>query len=652
MRFMQGVFLLSLGLLIAFGACRRNQPTLVDQNEAPDTQLWYAPPDSTEFEYLVHLYWRGVDNDGTAIRFIWTIKDSIIQGEEAWNPAEKLRDFRQGRMTSRTDSTFAFTAFREVSGLGVKKNRQAFLVAAIDDEGVIDPSPAWTEFIATIEELPVIHFATHIDGEVEAYIHRDIPKDTVGVMQPFDISFHGTSQNGYVNAYKFFPLTSGVFIKDQDIWNEDLTDTLVQLPNSGNDLLPSGVFKFAAHCRDGANAVSPVDAAPPNKRGVCQVVVNYDPQTQFLDVLNTYHTTAGMVEEDIIYNDGIPDTVPYKSFVRIRYWGADDDRDGKLECNELEPNKCIGFQVAYRSSSPYNAAANEFSLWQPRAGLHDTDPFSSTDSNTFFIGSLNYELLARALDEHDRPDGTPPSIRIVGNYSPRLDSVAVQDHLGNRLDLSIVDTLRWNFWMGEGYPYQCECDTVDKPQAWCFGPSDPPECQFKQFPENGSSFDYYKRFSLYIKAWGRDNPKDPPPSDKDPYGSGIKSWRYQVMNEQGQTVDLGKSVLGWFEQKSTSGNLVMNVLNDRIRWKVFYPGPFRPNPDPMGDTVFAKLPSWLGKNYTFILTARDTPVRSLTEFQQTIYVNGQPRLINSFGDASLGRRTQERVFAFRIELVR
>jgi hypothetical protein len=109
-------------------------------------------------------------------------------------------------------------------------------------------------------------------------------------------------------------------------------------------------------------------------------------------------------------------------------------------------------------------------------------------------------------------------------------------------------------------------------------------------------------------------------------------------------------------QKDGSGNLVINTLNDEIRWKVYYPGPFTPasegGPDPMGDTVFDNLPSWLGQNYTVVLKGRDTPARSVSAFDQIIFINGNPTLINSFGDASLGRHTQERVFAFRIELVR
>ena len=90
MRFIQGVFLLSLGLLITFGACRRNQPSLVDRNQEPETVLWYAPADSTEYEYLVHLFWRGTDSDGTVEEFIWTIKDTLVTDEGLSEPGYRV----------------------------------------------------------------------------------------------------------------------------------------------------------------------------------------------------------------------------------------------------------------------------------------------------------------------------------------------------------------------------------------------------------------------------------------------------------------------------------------------------------------------------------------------------------------------------------
>ncbi len=66
MKLRVAVFLLVVCLSVVVFSCRRNQPSLVDANRPPDTELWYAPLDSTEYEWNVHLYWRGVDGDGIA----------------------------------------------------------------------------------------------------------------------------------------------------------------------------------------------------------------------------------------------------------------------------------------------------------------------------------------------------------------------------------------------------------------------------------------------------------------------------------------------------------------------------------------------------------------------------------------------------------
>jgi hypothetical protein len=640
---MQGVFLLCLCLLIVFGACRRNQPSLVDKNQPPDTELWYAPPDSTDYEYLVHLYWRGLDPDGTVEQYIWTIQDSLVEGELAWDPANRLRDFRTGRITTRTDSIFSFTAFRDVGGVGVKKNRQAFYIASIDDNGVIDPFPAAVEFIATIDKLPRIAFTTHIGGVSTPYTFREIPKDTVGVFEAFQISYHGITTNTddplkRPREYKFFPLTGGVELEGQDEWYDDLTDTIRTFPNTGDDELPSGVFKFAAQCRDDARAESPVDAGT-LLRGVCQVVVNFDPETRIHDVKNRYTVDDVVYERDIDFNDGFPDTVSYDSWVWINYTGTDSDRD-EPKCPPTDPNKCIGFQVAYFRDSERIAGAQEFSLWQPRNGVHDTDDFSATDSNTFHIGSLEYDLFARAIDENGRPDGTPPSVSVVGNFNPVIDSFAVEDHLGNRIDLSVVDTLKWDFWKGEGYPYLCQCDTVARPQVFC--DNDPNfECKGREYPFNNASGDFYKSWSIHIKAWTHDNPKDPT-------GSGVKAWQYIVKNSQGQFLNLGKGLAGWFDGAE------IDVLDDVIRWVVYYPSTFSLDPtgppDPYGETVYAKLRNWMDEDLTFFLIGRDT-AKLEGEFEQSIFINGEPAIINVFPASSLGRWTEEKVFTFQVTLM-
>ena len=44
----------------------------------------------------------------------------------------------------------------------------------------------------------------------------------------------------------------------------------------------------------------------------------------------------------------------------------------------------------------------------------------------------------------------------------RLDSITMEDHLGNRLNLAEHDTLTWNFWKGEGWPNTSALDTFER----------------------------------------------------------------------------------------------------------------------------------------------------------------------------------------------
>jgi hypothetical protein len=472
---------------------------------------------------------------------------------------------------------------------------------------------AVTVDVTELTELPEVRFATHIDGVTRAYTHSQIPRDTVAVMEPFEISWHGITPNRAITHYWYTPLTGGVDVPGSGVWYEDLVDTIRTFTNTGDDLLPSGAFKLGARARDAAGAESPINVGTFTE-GVCQVVVNFDPDTRIDNVVNTYTPGGGGERTRVIdFADGVPDTVSYKSWVRIDYQGWDDARDGRIECNDLEPDKCIGFQVAYHRTSQTVPGADEFSNWQPRGGVHDTDPFSSADSNSFNIPSAEMELFARALDEHGRADGTPPSVDVVGNFVPTLESVSVEDHLGNFLDLAVVDTVMWNFWKGEGWPYKSAADTLE-----LGGPE--PKC--------------VKTFSFTIRARGHDDFRDPP-------GSGVKAWRYLVQNSQGAYIDLGRSIAGFFDGAS------IDALDERIAITFRYP-----ITDPTGNSVFANLPSWFDDDLTFFLMGRDTSVFGEPEFYQYMFINGTQQTINVFPAGTLGRRTAEKVFTFQVRLVR
>lgn len=641
MRIMQGVFLSFVCLLIVFGSCRRNQPSLVDRNQPPDTELWYAPPDSSEYTYLVHLYWRGVDLDGTAVRFIWAIRDTVVLGERFWNPAERLSDFREGTITTKTDSVFAFTAYDERSG--AKVNRQAFHIAAIDDRGFIDPFPATVEFIATIDEYPRMHFATHINGKTKAYVPSEIPQDTVGMFKPFSISYHGTTKNGRIRAYQYFPLSTVIEIPGSHVWNYDLSDTMLYFENTGRYALPASrknqPFQFAAKCLDDAEAQSRISATT-GRNGVAQLIVNFDPDTRIHEVRNQYTVDDVEYSRPIDFTDGIPDTVPYKSWVTLFYSGWDDPRDSVV-CNRLNPDKCIDYQVRFRMER--HTPEGDFSTdsnWLPRGGVHDTDTLAVADSNSVRIGPFEYDIFVQAIDENGRGDGSrlvekAASVPIIGSYDPTLDSIVVEDHFGKRLDLSVVDTLTWNFWKGEGWPYTCWCDTVDLGVSACPTHSCPP---------GSGSLDFFKTFSFTIKGWGHDDPREPT-------GSGVKAWKYEVFNSAGRPVSLGSGGGGvWVNSVMT------NKFDQRVQIRFQYPGPFPlqgdPPPDTMGDSVMANLPSWFDDDLTFVIRGRDTAARGEPRYEQRVFLNGQQRPAGLFNAGNNGRLTETKSFTFRVRLVR
>lgn len=665
MRLLQGVVAGCLCLIVLIAGCRRNQPTLVDTNEAPETELWYSPPDSSEYQYLVHLYWRGTDNDGTVERYIWTIQDSLNVGETAWNPAQRLRDLRSGHITSATDSVFAFTAFKNVAGVGIRKNRQAFYMASIDDNGVIDPSPAAVEFIATIDKLPTIDFTVHINGKTNPYSSdRTELADTVGMYRPFSISFHGETVNGLkkdpdtgeivddgIRAYTWFPLSTSISLPGSGMWRpwtscegleEDsperaqceqraLQDTMVTLRNRDEDVIPSSTFRFAAQCRDDADAESPIDAAR-YREGVCQVVVNFDPDTEIDQVKSTYWIDDVKHERDVDFTDAIPDTVPYLSWLWIHYAAWDDSRDSTLCKDDINPDHCIDFQLSYERRSARLPGSGGGSGWVPRGATHDTDTTSAADSNTVNIGTVEYTFFVRGIDENSKPDGTPARVAIVGNYDPTLDNVTLEDQFGNQLDLATTDTLTWNFWKGVGWPYSSPTDTIDFTR-----PSRP----------------FKKTFRWRLRATGHDNPLDPT-------GSGVKAWRYLIFDEAGNFWPLLRAGETWVTNDG------LNNLDDtyEITWRY---GSWNLEDslvvDPYGDTVMNNLPGFVNRDLTVYVRGRDTAVEE-PDFKQYMFLGIVPPgqkgvhnfadkvLLNTYPTAVFGRWTQEKVFTFHWRMVR
>ncbi len=452
-------------------------------------------------------------------------------------------------------------------------------------------------------ELPWIRFTTSItrvsEGSSTTITKPYDPDvmDTVGVHRPFAISYHGVTPNGYITEYQFFPITSGFTMPGQNVWYTDLTDTLRYFPNVSNETVPNGIFRFAAQCRDNLGAISIVDAGR-FEEGVCQIVVNFDPDTEILQVLNTYVVDGNTYQRWIDFGDAVPDTVPYNSWITMFYQGWDSPYDSLLCQDAL--NRCMTYQKSYYSYSARFPYVTDRSSWYPQYG-EDTNPFGIEDSTSMNIGTVEYEIYIRSVDENGKYDGTPDTVRIVGNYDPVLDSFEIVDHRGNiAMD---GDTVTWNWWK------PVNSDTV---------------------VGSGPDMHYQKKFYFVLNASGRDHP--------DEWGSGVKTWYYTFYDTQGNSRAFARA-FNW-----VSG-VAVNALSDTVKFTFSYP-----LSDPMGDTVFENLPGWINKSYDATVKGRDTDIGE--RFDQFMFVNTHRQLINSYLVSSLGRWTQEETMRFHFRIVR
>jgi hypothetical protein len=413
-----------------------------------------------------------------------------------------------------------------------------------------------------------------------------------------------------------------------DVWTDDLEDTLRCFPNGLDDFysdtlscfpnvnpdsIPSGTFRLAVQVSDDAGAESAVDASR-FTRGVCQVVVNFDPDTEIFYMLNTYFQGQTEFQDSVVYNPNAPpDTLPDGSWLTLFYRGWDSPND-LSRCDDLD-NKCIGYQVQYTRVGDVDGGQSTVSStvrWLPDEP-EDNNPFGTTDSTTMNVGPQFYTVRARAVDEDGRADGTVAStpgdpnraeVAFYGNHSPTLDSFGMENFDGTTAD---NDTIVWNWLEPSNLNpiFPSLNDTVDFTAT--------------PFPV------VFKDYFFVIKAEGHDHPKEP-------LDAGVRSWMYLfrfAANPASIETRFG-SCGNWCDVATTS------VLSDTFKvrisytWDLFEPG--------ASSVAFNSLPDYFDTEYIFEIMGRDKS--SLDDFVQYMFVNEEKTQVNSYSVASLARRTE------------
>ena len=122
--------LLALGVLYLAG-CSSVETPPTPGNKYPETQLTYAPIELDTTTFRVHFYWNGSDVDGEVVQFRFAIDQEDTLPPPEWHS------------TTAKDTTFLFLV-DPVAALRL----HTFKIAAQDDDGLIDPTPATRSFSA------------------------------------------------------------------------------------------------------------------------------------------------------------------------------------------------------------------------------------------------------------------------------------------------------------------------------------------------------------------------------------------------------------------------------------------------------------------------------------------------------------------------
>ena len=331
-----------------------------------------------------------------------------------------------------------------------------------------------------------------------------------------------------------------------------------------------------------------------------QVTISLIPETEIVNVVNIYESGGSYFMDIIDTGDALPDTVPYGSWLTVFYQGLDTSYD-TLAC--MDPvNQCFRYQMRHdwTSSSPLLFGS---SPWLPVIAT-DTNPSGTVDSMSINMGTVDYTILARMVDQNDQADANPPQFSITGNFPPTLDGSWLENHDGTTI--ATGDTIDWDWWA----PAESTIVII------------PPDAFFR------------KTFFFVIRADGHDDPRERT-------GSGVKSWFYSFEDADNP---------GTFQRFGNSERWIDGVfpsaMADTFKFVATYA-----LTDTVGDEIFVNdPPSWNNRTFDYAVQGRD--LRVLESFDQYMIVGSGFQLINRYFVNVIARETATGTLRFHIRLRR
>ncbi|MBN1543703.1 hypothetical protein JW992_16290, partial [candidate division KSB1 bacterium] len=206
-----------VGMVAAWVGCDIFEPVDSESaaNQPPDTRIVAAPRTDADFSYFMPISWLGSDDDGYVVEYVVTVDGVTFE-------------------TTKTDSTFKFSAANQ-------DEQHSISVAAVDDDGAIDSTPANLTFTAVNQE-----------PDTEIRLDDDPPAGaTFGRAQRFYIDAIDPD-NGPEFSYRWK-------LNEDGSWSDWSTQRYVDFLEANP--LPLGQQTFIAQARDAAMAVDETPAS-------------------------------------------------------------------------------------------------------------------------------------------------------------------------------------------------------------------------------------------------------------------------------------------------------------------------------------------------------------------------------------------------------
>jgi hypothetical protein len=423
------VGLVAVFAMLTFQGCEEEELARPDRNRPPETMLSVAPVHGDRVFHKYNVRWTGLDRDGV----VETYKLATVSEDELYGGRTSPEDIEEYLFdlpwvfTDGTESLFVFRADRPNS------RSHSLYVAAIDNEGKEDPTPALTNFLAIDYGLPTI--TTCMASNVSRYsrlLDDVIPAGTCSESSPegdtlpqFNIEdpgepisiklrWYGDDPDGDVIEWRY-RLDSGAEVRvpaetDSAVFTYDPD-------NPAESDVWIGFHEFRIVAVDDANAES--------EQNVTRFVINFDPDT-VIDSVWTYRRWVdqdqpqyGALAEKLIFarawHDSPDvytgmDTVAYHyGQLRIKFHGS--DRDGPVGGAPPSEFKWDIAGTLLKSDWISNSAGQ----------CNGIDCYEDTTAFEPFLDSDRpFKLSVRSRDHVNKADGSAAVLKFLVNVTPEI----------------------------------------------------------------------------------------------------------------------------------------------------------------------------------------------------------------------------------------